>query len=81
MKGKLTRIDSTHKRLRTDDVEGEFEKIPVEGRCFEMTAPPLDPKMGVRWILTSPVQKVELDDGKMYRFVTENSTYKLEVLE
>jgi hypothetical protein len=81
MKGKLTRVNSSHKRLRTDEVVGDFEDLPCEGYCFEMSAPPLDPKMDIRWIVTSPVQKIELDDGKMYRFATENSTYKLEVLE
>lgn len=81
---RLTRISSNHNRLRTNEVVGWGEKIPEVGEPFTMTAPPLDPEAGFRYVTTSPVKSVapiKNDDAVVgYLFNTENSTYQVDIL-
>lgn len=76
MKVRLTRLESSHRNLRTDSVEGDAPRLPKVGHRFSMAAAPLDPAADIRLIETSPV--FELVPGG---FKTMNSHYQLEVLE
>ena len=73
----LTRLNSTNKNLRTNVVVGETDELPIIGKSFLMTAPPLE-SGNLRVIATSPVKSVGSIDGK-FRFSTENSEYELKV--
>lgn len=83
MKCKLTRLKSNHQNLRTDTIEGQCDDLPAKGRCFMMTAPPLDPASGMRYVHTTPVLELEHDGDKPEGigagivFTTRNSTYHL----
>jgi hypothetical protein len=80
MKVRLSRIESNHKNLRTDFVDGWANDLPVVGRRFQMTAPPLE--IGhFRFIWTTPVRELNSLGESTYQFRTENSLYELEVLE
>lgn len=80
-KVKLTKIKSTHSNLRTDTVEGVTYGLPEVGKGFTMFGEPLDPNVGnMRGVYTTEI-KVCDRTGNEFMFVTENSTYKLEVLE
>ncbi len=76
MKVRLTKVSSTHNRLRTDEVVGEAFCAPVVGERFEMYAEPLDSAMDIRLVSTSPVTTF---DGR--RLSTANSVYDFEVCE
>lgn len=88
MKCKLTKIRSTHSNLRTDEILGETLCLPVAGMCFVLDSDALSPipvdmpegSYYLRRIMTTPVQSVERMENE-YLFVTENSTYKLELLD
>ena len=79
MNAKLTKIRSTHSNLRTDTVVGFTTALPEVGKVFVMFAPPIDPAATFRQVTTTLVKHVEVIDNT-YRFVTENSTYQLEIL-
>ena len=67
--------------LRTTDVVGDAADLPVAGSRFSMTAPPLDPGAGIRYISTSPVQEVKAAGTDVYDVVTKSgSRYRVEVL-
>lgn len=76
---RLTRVTSTHDRLRTDEVEGQCIGLPVIGRDFILIGKPLVEGYAFRFIQTTPVKSLKLENGSMI-FTTDNSTYKLEVL-
>lgn len=77
---KLTRLESNHQKLRTDEVVGYTHELPELNQVFQMTAPPLSEGL-VRIIHTTPVLVLERKpDGKTYLFTTRNSKYKLEIL-
>jgi hypothetical protein len=73
---KLTKIQSTHQKLRTDVIEGWCYHLPIVGEAFSIFSDPLDPEMQVRVVRTSTVVDVYVD-----RFETLNSTYELVVLQ
>ena len=77
-KVRLIKVRSTHNNIRTDFVEGETTALPVVGKAFLMFGKGL--VIGTRCIHTTPVKSVE-QIGNTYMFTTENSTYKLEVLD
>lgn len=80
-KVKLTKIKSNHSNLRTDVIEGTTYALPEVGDSFAMFGEPLDPTVGnVRGVYTTEIKVCERV-GNEFQFVTENSTYKLEVLE
>jgi hypothetical protein len=72
----LSRVKSTHTRLRTDTVLGWTNALPAVGEPFVMSADPLDPAASMRLVTTTPV--VALGAGG--EFSTENSTYRLELV-
>lgn len=77
-KVKLTKIQSNHQNLRTNEILGTCMHLPVEGSVFYLMAPPLE-SGNVRLVTTTVVQKV-VDLGSVLDFETENSSYKLEIL-
>ncbi len=81
MKCRLTRLNSVHQNLRTDEVVGSCDHEPVVGQRFIMTAAPLNPDASVRWIETTEVaERTDLVKGQTIEFKTLNSDYKWEFL-
>jgi len=76
----LTKIRSNHSNLRTDVIEGETPALPNIGDDFILFSKSLDPKGAIRMVQTTNVKFVE-QIGNTYQFNTENSVYKLEVLD
>ncbi len=84
MKVKLTKLSNNHNNLRTKEVIGSADKLPVVGERFVMTSRPLDQGASVRLISTSPVTGIYHDfnlHSELYTIKTENSTYLIEVLD
>lgn len=75
---KLVKINSNHKSLRTDEIEGVTEKMPEVGSSFILLAPPLE-SGDVRAVVTTPVETVKFT-GQTYEFRTKNSEYELILL-
>lgn len=80
---KLTKVHSDHDEgLRTNDVDGSCESLPVVGQNFSMTSKPLDENIkGFRLIETSIVQSIGNLSSSLMVFKTTYSTYKLEFHE
>lgn len=86
MRVKLIQLKSKSNTLRTKEIEGYCESFPVYGESFVMYGEPLKKEFKVRLIVTTPVRMLERKYTKKtkkysYIFDTENSTYKLEILE
>ena len=79
MQYRLTKIFSTHDRVRTNVVEGELKFTPTVGFPLQMIAPPLDKQADARFICTTPIKKIEEKDGKQM-IHTANSLYSLETI-
>lgn len=75
----LTKIESNHTNLRTNEIEGLTLELPVVGKGFNMSGEPLDKNMSVRVINTTEIKEVE-QNGDEYTFKTLNSTYNVKVL-
>ena len=73
-KVKLTKKQSSHNNVRTNEIVGYAYALPQEGDHFCMFSEGLE--MGVRIIKTTPI--VALTEGE---FKTQNSTYGFEVIE
>ena len=56
---RLEKIDSNHKFLRTNIVEGISCVVPRVGECFYMLSEPIDLDKNVRVVQTSKIQSVE----------------------
>ncbi len=81
MKCRLTRLNSVHRNLRTDEIVGGCPYAPVAGAPFIMTSTPLDPAADVRLIETTRVTKTTFSGaGRVIEFETKNSIYKWEHL-
>ena len=79
MKLKVTSVENG-KALRGGVVDGEGT-LPEVGECLTVVAKPIDPEANIRLFRTSCVQAVdEADDGTLL-VRTENSTYRVEVLQ
>lgn len=77
---KLTRIKSSHDKLRTDSMEGRSPNIPEVGFCIEVFGKPLTPGASFRKITTSEIMEVEYySTERKFVFSTQNSTYELDV--
>lgn len=66
--------------IRTNNVKGFCLKLPHVGECFRMFGPSLTPEGEVRTVSTSTVKEVANEDGYLI-IKTENSVYKLELLQ
>lgn len=72
---RMTRIESNHENLRTPFVEGIL-LTPLEvGEEILVAAEPLNKAFAVRYVTTTPIQRIE---GNVYH--TANSVYLIEVL-
>lgn len=80
MKGKLIRLASSNNNLRTNEVIGVFESLPVEGKEFKMLAESLTPDGSFRLVITSPVSKILSVKENNYLFNSHFSTYELEII-
>lgn len=80
MKGRLTKIESTHTNIRTKHVVGESIGLPIVGDSFVMTSEPLTEGTDVRIVATTMVQEVKKLERNRYEFRTRNSIYQWEVL-
>ncbi len=73
--------------LRTNEVEGDTDALPKVGKSFVMFAEPIVEGATGRLVMTSPVVEVVGSFGPVDQtpylvlFDTENSTYRLDVLE
>jgi len=76
---KLTKIRSSHENLRTDEIVGFCNELPILDLTFVMYGEGLELKEAVRIVTTTRVQHVETI-GNIINFGTENSLYKLELL-
>lgn len=78
----LTRIESIHSNLRTDEVFGETKDLPMIGKSFVMSADPINENAFIRVIETSPVKEVRhhTEEGSL-EFWTNNSHYGLQILD
>jgi hypothetical protein len=79
---KLTKIDSSHDIVRTNEIVGVAVKLPEIGATFQMLSEPLDTSMGAnaRYFETSPVQNIFKNDDGTQVIHTTYSIYELEVL-
>lgn len=86
---KLSKVTSTHNRLRTQTINGVANKLPELNKSFSMLGESLDSGGLFRYIETSLVKKIvnlpthsRPDRTYLNRitFKTENSEYLLEVL-
>lgn len=75
---KLTKIESTHTKLRTNEVEGFTIELPEVGKSFGMVSESLSDKMEGRLVTTSLIQELDKKDS-VYTFKTKNSIYRLDV--
>jgi len=79
---KLTKIESNHNNLRTNDMVGTTSAIPEVGHEFSIFGESLSFHGGGRVIHTTIVKESDFnEDTKTFRFKTQNSTYELEVLD
>ena len=77
---KLTKIESTHNNLRTNDMEGKTGSIPEVGYDIMVFGEGL--VFGTRVIHTTEVKESVYDKTtKTFTFKTQNSTYTLEILD
>jgi len=75
----LTKVESNHNNLRTNEIEGLTLELPTVGKGFNMSGEPLDKAMSVRVINTTEIKEIEGSEND-FTFKTLNSTYKLKVL-
>jgi len=83
MEVKLIKISKNDNDLRTDEIEGTTESIPIVGKSFTMVGEGIE--YGSRLVSTSLVTEimnpVTTRDGYFIKFKTMNSTYMLQLLE
>ncbi len=85
-KVKLTRV-TNGSALRTNEVVGVTDQMPEVGLRFVMFAAPITEGAIGRLVETSPVKELVGSFGQvdekpmMVLFETENSTYRIDVLE
>jgi hypothetical protein len=81
--GTIKKKSSTHQNLRTDEMKGQWLRMPEIGESFQIFGESLTEGMDVRMISTTPVKAVAriLYDGVVTGaiFLTENSHYELEI--
>lgn len=79
---KLTKIESKHQNLRTNEMVGKTGSIPEKGYDIEVFGDSLTLGMDFRKIQTSIVQESTYNkETKTFTFKTQNSTYTLEILD
>lgn len=76
---KLTKLSDNQNSLRTNEVEGISDELPVIGRPFRLVANPIVEGADARLVITSEIKNIEKTENQ-YVFNTLNSQYKLEIL-
>jgi hypothetical protein len=78
-KAKLQRVIAGYlSGLRTKIVEGECHDLPKTGRPFILFGPPLESKVGIRYVETTPVSELLIAHEADFSFRTASgSTYLL----
>ena len=76
---KLTKIESNHDHLRTNEVEGVTNILPEVGKNFTLIGEPLTDGANVRIINTTEIKSVDKEENTII-FKTLNSTYQLDIL-
>ena len=76
----LTQLSSSHQRLRTKDVEGSADRLPVVGETFVLLSKPIAEGSTHRVIATTPVTEIRhhTENGSL-EFWTKNSHYGLQI--
>lgn len=82
-KVRLTKIQSEHNNVRTNEVVGVTSSLPKIGDRFQMLSEAIDKSQGanVRYIETSPVESLKSSCENTIIMKTHYSTYELEVLD
>lgn len=81
LSAKLTKIESTHKRLRTNEIVGKTPGIPEVGENFMIFGESLTKGAAFRQVTTTQIQSCAwFPETKKFVFKTLNSTYELEIL-
>lgn len=75
----LTKIESNHSNLRTNDIVGQTLYLPKVGQSFHLVGESLTPGLTHRIINTTEIKEVEKTGEMTYIFKTQNSTYGLAV--
>jgi len=82
MQVRLTQVLSAHDSLRTNVVLGECKRLPEIGKSLVITADAIEPMFDKRLIVTSPIAYLFTSTTlKYYILSTENSVYRLDILE
>jgi len=76
----LTKVESNHTRLRTNEVEGTTIALPEVGKSFALVGKSLTEGAPFRLVNTSEITEVEKLSEDELQFKTLNSIYKLKVL-
>lgn len=84
MRAILEKISKNKNAIRTEGpIDGFYDDPPTVGKSFEFYSRPLDPKMNIRVITTSPVERITVVAGVeelgILVFQTENSEYMLRI--
>lgn len=78
----LTRLQSSHQNLRSDEIEGTAPSLPQVGKNFILFGDPLAKGAIARLVATTPVKRIEPDpDNGSMEFWTANSHYGLQVVD
>lgn len=75
----LTKVESTHNNLRTNEVDGLTLALPEKGKQFQMTGESLTKGASIRCVTTTEIKELDIEGDSDYTFKTLNSTYKLKV--
>lgn len=79
-KVKLTKIESIHNNLRTNEVIGYCWNLPTVGERFMIWEEPKFENVVIREVITTTIKEVEQIYEKIWEFKTQNSTYYLELV-
>ena len=78
---KLTKLSDNENDLRDNEIIGVADSLPEEGQPFIMTAPPRDINIGMRFINTSIVDRIDNKSENIIEFKTMNSLYRIDILK
>ena len=81
MNVRLTKLSDNKNAIRTSSVEGHLMEAPATGQGLCLHAPPIEEGFDVRVLLTSPVVKLVEEEQGTLKVYTENSVYRIEMLE
>lgn len=79
---KMTKIQSDHNNVRTNEVVGITSSLPKIGERFQILSEALDKSNGAnaRYVETSPIESLKSSCENTIIMKTHYSTYELEIL-